>query len=76
MNQFVCDGTCSGNEFGDCNHGDSNSGLRGYLEFQCLICGIVTHGSTINAGVAYDGGEHCGRLMRKVRWIPHLEGKS
>ena len=26
---FVCDGTCAGNEFGDCNHFDSNSGLRG-----------------------------------------------
>jgi len=27
MNQFVCDGTCAGNELGDCNHGDSNDGL-------------------------------------------------
>ena len=28
MGQFVCDGTCAGNEFGDCNHGDSNDGLH------------------------------------------------
>lgn len=27
MSQFVCDGTCAGNEFGDCNHGESNDGL-------------------------------------------------
>jgi hypothetical protein len=27
MGQFVCDGTCAGNELGDCNHGDSNDGL-------------------------------------------------
>ena len=26
MSQFVCDGTCAGNELGDCNHGDSNDG--------------------------------------------------
>jgi hypothetical protein len=25
---FVCDGTCAGNELGDCNHGDSNDGLH------------------------------------------------
>jgi len=25
---FVCDGTCAGNELGDCNHVDSNDGLR------------------------------------------------
>ena len=29
MGQFVCDGTCAGNELGDCNHGDSNDGLGG-----------------------------------------------
>lgn len=23
-----CDGTCAGNEFGDCNHGEVNDGLR------------------------------------------------
>lgn len=27
MRTFVCDGSCAGNEFGDCNHGDSNDGL-------------------------------------------------
>jgi DNA-directed RNA polymerase subunit RPC12/RpoP len=26
--KFVCDGTCAGNELGDCNHGDSNDGLQ------------------------------------------------
>jgi len=25
---FVCDGTCAGNELGDCNHGESNDGLN------------------------------------------------
>jgi hypothetical protein len=28
MGQFVCDGTCAGNELGDCNHGASNDGLQ------------------------------------------------
>lgn len=26
INQFVCDGSCAGNELGDCNHGKSNDG--------------------------------------------------
>jgi hypothetical protein len=25
---FVCDGTCAGNELGDCNHGEPNDGLQ------------------------------------------------
>lgn len=29
---FVCDGSCAGNELGDCNHGDSNDGLRSTSE--------------------------------------------
>lgn len=29
MGQFVCDGTCAGNELGDCNHGELNDGLGG-----------------------------------------------
>lgn len=53
MGQFVCDGTCAGNELGDCNHGDSNDGLRkkaapppgvmivepGFLDTTCEACG-------------------------------------
>ena len=32
MGQFVCDGTCAGNELGDCNHGDSNDGLQRHVK--------------------------------------------
>ncbi len=28
MTRFVCDGTCAGNELGDCNHFGSNSGIK------------------------------------------------
>ena len=43
---------------------------RGYYEYCCTVCGTTNNSSTVHAGTAYDGGEHCGKPMRCTRWVP------
>ena len=44
---------------------------RGVWIYECNVCRQRTTSSTINAGQENDGGEHCGRLREKVRWLPN-----
>lgn len=41
----------------------------GFWEYACVVCRQRMTSSTIFAGQTYDGGQHCDKPVRQVRWV-------
>ena len=61
---FVCDGTCAGNELGDCNHGDSEVTCARRKTKMPALCPFCTDLAAGRASV-YSGCS-CARPVRCV----------
>lgn len=49
------------------DYGDKRE--RGFIKYECAVCGKYLTSSTINRGQRYDGGTHCDQPLREIGWV-------